>query len=79
MDRLKEYQRLKTEEQRLTKEAHMAEARLESLQGELKKLGCNTLADARKRVKELERQSAKFTKQITKELKEFKTKWGEVL
>ncbi len=77
---LQRYQSLKSNVDRLRREADRFSGALEQLLARLKdEYGCETLDDAKKLASKLESDAAKATRKFNKELEEFEEEFGGVL
>lgn len=77
---LVEYNRLKEDADRLQREADRAEGELIQLKRRLKvDYGCDTIADARRLLKDLVNQTTKAEKQYEAMNREFRSRWENIL
>jgi predicted nucleic acid-binding Zn-ribbon protein len=77
---LEEYQRLKRRIEDINRIVSQAEGELRAIQRGLKEeFGVDSLSTAEKKLEELESNKLELEKQFSKELAEFKQKWGDRL
>ncbi len=78
MNRLKEYTELKRKTEEAQQNADKAEGALEQVMKQLKDdFDCSTLTEAKKKLKQLQKQEEKITTEFEEAIESFEEKWED--
>jgi len=78
-DLLRRYRKAKEAVEAAERELQRAEGRLEQLKEQLREFGCESVAEARKKLAELEKEQRRLTKKLSGKLEEFQAKWNDLM